>query len=124
MVNALAFQFHREMLCLETMENICVSYAFTLPIISLLSGLFQTDPPLLFSGVPALVLSFVTLSFHRHLRFHGALDDKDRAARIFNNLMLQGKVHSALCYLSCHSSGGVLNLDTQLPVRSSNGDTD
>ena len=35
--------------------------------------------------------------------------------------MLQSKVHSALCYLSCHSSGGVLNLDA-LPVRSSNGD--
>ena len=37
--------------------------------------------------------------------------------------MLQGKVHSALRYLSCHSSGGVLNLDAQVPVRSSNGDT-
>ena len=41
---------------------------------------------------------------------------------MFKNLMLQGKVHSALCYLSCHSSGGVLNLNAQLPVRSSNGD--
>ena len=58
----------------------------------------------------------------RHLRFRGVLD-KDRAARIFNNLMLQGKVHSALRYLSCHSSSGVLNLDAQVPVRSSNGDT-
>ena len=58
----------------------------------------------------------------RHLRFRG-VPDKDRAARIFNNLMLQGKVHSALHYLSCHSSGGVLNLDAQVPVRSSNGDT-
>ena len=38
--------------------------------------------------------------------------------------MLQGKVHSALRYLSCHSSGGVLNLDAQLSVRSSNGDTE
>ena len=57
----------------------------------------------------------------QHLRFHG-VPDKDRAARIFNNLMLQGKVHSALRYLSCHSSGGVLNLDAQVPVRSSNGD--
>ena len=38
--------------------------------------------------------------------------------------MLQVKVHSALRYLSCHSSGGVLNLNAQLPVRSSNGDTE
>ena len=37
--------------------------------------------------------------------------------------MLQGKVHSALCYLSCHTSGGILNLDAQVPVRFSNGDT-
>ena len=59
----------------------------------------------------------------RHLRFRGALD-KDRAAQILNNLMLQGKVYSTLCYLSCHSSGGVLNLNAQLPVRSSNGDTE
>ena len=58
----------------------------------------------------------------RHLRFCGA-PNKDRAARIFNNLMLQGKVHSTLHYLSCHYSGGVLNLDAQVPVRSSNGDT-
>ena len=57
----------------------------------------------------------------RHLRFCDA-PYKDRAARIFNNLMLQGKVYFALCYLSCHSSGGVLNLDAQLPVRSFNGD--
>ena len=59
----------------------------------------------------------------RHLRFCDA-PYKDRAARIFNNLMLQGKVYFALCYLSCHSSGGVLNLDAQLPVRSFNGDTE
>ena len=59
----------------------------------------------------------------RHLRFRSALD-KDRAAQIFNNLMLQGKVHSALHYLSCHSSGGALNLNAQVPVRSSNGDTE
>ena len=58
----------------------------------------------------------------QHLKFYGA-PDKDRAACIFNNLMLQGKVHSALCYLSCHSSGGILNLDAQVPVRSSNRDT-
>ena len=37
--------------------------------------------------------------------------------------MLQGKVHSTLRYLSCHLSGGVLNLDAQVPVRSSSGDT-
>ena len=37
--------------------------------------------------------------------------------------MLQGKVHSALLYLSCRSSGGVLNLDAQVPVRFSNEDT-
>ena len=59
----------------------------------------------------------------RQLRYRGA-PDKDRAAQIFNNLMLQGKVHSALRYLSCHSSGGVLNLNAQLPVRSSNGNTE
>ena len=39
----------------------CVSYAYNLPMISLFSGLFQTNPLLLFSGAPALVLSFVTL---------------------------------------------------------------
>ena len=38
--------------------------------------------------------------------------------------MLQGKVHSALLYLSSNSSGGVLNLNAQLPVRSSNGNTE
>ena len=53
----------------------------------------------------------------RHLRFRGA-PDKDRAAPIFNNLMLQGKVHSAHHYLSCHSSDGVLNLNAQLSLRS------
>ena len=57
----------------------------------------------------------------RHLRFRGA-PDKDRVTQTFNYLMLQDKVHSALCYLSCQSSGGVLNLNAQLPVRSSNGD--
>ena len=41
----------------------CVPYAFNLPMISLFSGLFQTNPLLLFSGTPALVLSFVTLHF-------------------------------------------------------------
>jgi len=46
----------------------------------------------------------------RHLRF-GGTPDKDKAACTFNYLMLQGKVHAALRYLSCHSSGGVLNLD-------------
>ena len=35
-------------------------------------------------------------SIQRHLRFRGA-PDKDGAAQIFNNSMLQGKVHSALC---------------------------
>ena len=38
--------------------------------------------------------------------------------------MLQDKVHSALRYLSCNSSGGVLNLNAQLPVRSLNGNTE
>ena len=59
----------------------------------------------------------------RHLRFRDA-PEKDRAARMFSNLMLQGKVHTALHYLSCHSSSGVLNLDAQLPVRFSNGATE
>ena len=36
--------------------------------------------------------------------------------------MLQGKVHAALQHLSCHSSGGVLDLDAQVPERSPNGD--
>ena len=36
--------------------------------------------------------------------------------------MLQGNVHSTFRYLSCHSPGGVLNLNVQLPVRSSNRD--
>ena len=58
----------------------------------------------------------------RHLRFCGA-PDKDNPAQIFNNFMLLGKVHCALCYLFTHSFGDVLNLDVQLLVRSSNEDT-
>ena len=49
MMNVLAFQFHRKMLFLETMKNMCVLYAFNLPMISLFIGLFQTNPLLLFS---------------------------------------------------------------------------
>jgi len=56
----------------------------------------------------------------QHLRFGGTFD-KDKAARIFNHLMLQGKVHAALCYLFCHSSGGVLNLDALVPEKLPNG---
>lgn len=58
----------------------------------------------------------------KYLRFCGA-PDKDKTARTFNHLMLQGKVHSALCHLSCHSSGGVLNLYAQVPERSPIDDT-
>ena len=61
MVNVLVFQFNRKMLFLETMKNMCVLYAFNLPMISLFIGVFLTNPLLLFSGTPALVLSFVTL---------------------------------------------------------------
>ena len=56
----------------------------------------------------------------KHLQFCG-VPNKDKAARTFNHLMLQGKVHAALRYLSCHSSGGVLDLNTQVPERSPNG---
>ena len=59
---------------------------------------------------------------NNYLKFCGALD-KDKVARNFNHLMLQGKVHSALRHLSCHSSGGVLNLDAQVPERSPDGGT-
>ena len=40
--------------------------------------------------------------------------------------MLQGKFYFALHFLSCHSpvAGGVLNLNAQMPVSSSNGDTE
>ena len=37
--------------------------------------------------------------------------------------MLQGKVHSALRYLSYQSFGCIINLDAPVPVRSSNWDT-
>ena len=49
----------------------------------------------------------------KYLRFRGA-PDKDKVARNFNHLMLQDKVYSAFRHLSCHSSGGVLNLDAQV----------
>ena len=62
MVNVLAFQFHRDMLHMSRdNEKYCVPYAFILPMISLFSGVFQTNRLLLFSGAPALVLSIVTL---------------------------------------------------------------
>ena len=51
----------------------------------------------------------------------GSVPEKNKAACTFNHLMLQGKVHAALRQLFCHSSGGVLNLDAEIPERSSNG---
>ena len=60
MVNVLALQFLRKILCLETMKSMCDPYAYNLPMISLFSGLFQTNPLLLFNEAPVLVLSFVT----------------------------------------------------------------
>ena len=56
----------------------------------------------------------------KHLQFCG-VPNKDKAARTFNHLMLQGKVHAALRYLSCHSSGGVLDSNAQVPERSPDG---
>ena len=56
----------------------------------------------------------------KHLQFCG-VPNKDKAARTFNYLMLQGKVCAALQYLSCHSSGGVLDLNSQVPERSPDG---
>ena len=46
-----AFQLHREMSCTETMRSMCVTYAFNLPMISLLSGLFQIIPCLFSVGL-------------------------------------------------------------------------
>ena len=44
----------------DNVKYVC-PYAFNCPMISFFSGLFQTNPLLLFSGAPSLVLSFVTL---------------------------------------------------------------
>ena len=56
----------------------------------------------------------------KQLQFCG-VPNKDKAARTFNHLMLQGKVCAALHYLFCHSSGGVLDLNAQVPERSPDG---
>ena len=48
-----AYHFHWKLLCLETMKNMCVPYAYNLPVTSLFSSLFQTNPLLLFTGAPA-----------------------------------------------------------------------
>ena len=58
----------------------------------------------------------------KYLRFRGTLD-KDKAACNLNHIMLQSKVHSALRYFSCRSSGGVLNLDAEVPERPADGGT-
>ena len=45
----------------------------------------------------------------------------DVIARTFRNLMLQGKVQSALNYISRNSSGGVLKLEDLIPVTTKEG---
>ena len=44
-------------------------------------------------------------------------------ARTFRDIMLQGKVTSALNYLSSKTNGGVLHLDDFVPETTSNGET-
>ena len=44
------------------------------------------------------------------------MPDQERTARIFNRLMLQGKVNAALRLLSRDDNGGVLSLDDLIPT--------
>ena len=57
--------------------------------------------------------------------FRDILDSVVLQIRIeLHEFLITGCFHSGLHYLSCHSCGGVLNLNAQLAVRSSNGDTE
>ena len=47
----------------------------------------------------------------------------DATARTFHDLMLQGRVQSALRYLSRNTNGGVLKLEDLVPERCANGET-
>ena len=44
------------------------------------------------------------------------MPDQERTARIFNRLLLQGKVNAALRLLSRDDNGGVLSLDDLIPT--------
>ena len=46
----------------------------------------------------------------------------EAVARTFCKLMMEGKVHNALSYLSRNTSGGVLKLEDLIPETTSSGD--
>ena len=61
---------------------------------------------------------------YRHIFAKHQLKMGDEAiARTFCKLMMEGKVHNALNYLSRNTSGGVLKLDDLIPETTSSGDT-
>ena len=60
----------------------------------------------------------------KHLRRTSKPPNEDAIARVFSRLMMQGKVKSAMNYLSQNSSGGVLRLEDMIPIKSSDGATD
>ena len=58
-----------------------------------------------------------------HLHRSTPQTDDEIIAKTFRDIMLQGKVRSALNYLSRKTNGGVLQLDDLIPETSSNGET-
>ena len=58
-----------------------------------------------------------------HLHGSERQTDNDTIARTFRDIMLQGKVTSALNYLSSKTNGGVLHLDHLVPETTSNDGT-
>ena len=58
-----------------------------------------------------------------HIRKTPMRTGDETIARTFCKLMMEGKVHNALNYLSCNTSGGVLKLEDLIPETTSSGDT-
>ena len=58
-----------------------------------------------------------------HLHRSTRQTDDEAISRTFRDIMLQGKVTSALNYLSSKTNGGVLHLDDLVPETTSNGQT-
>ena len=59
----------------------------------------------------------------KRLRQAQSISNDDTTARTFRDLMLQGRVQSALRYLSRNTNGGVLKLEDLVPARCANGET-